>query len=46
MVGVAIGVLVRDFDLALVKRPRAWLTLMTAGMARPIGRFVVRARPR
>lgn len=46
MVGVAVGVLVRDFDLALVKRPRAWLTLMTAGMARPIGRFVVRARPR
>lgn len=46
MVGVAVGVLVRDYELSLVRRPRAWLTLMTAGMARPLGRFVVRARRR
>lgn len=46
MVGVAVGVLIRDFEFAVVRRPRAWLTLMTAGMARPVGRFVVRARPR
>lgn len=27
-------------------RPRGWMTLMTAGVARPIGRFVVRVTRR
>lgn len=46
MVGTALTVLLRDYRLEPRKRPRGWLTLMTAGMARPLGGFVVRATPR
>jgi len=46
MVGTALVVLVRDYRLDVVARPRGWFTLMTAGIARPLGKFVVRATPR
>lgn len=46
MLGAALAELLRAYDLVAVRRPRGWLTLMTAGVARPIGRFVVRATPR
>lgn len=46
MIGAALAELLRAYDLVPVRRPRGWLTLMTAGVARPIGRFVVRAAPR
>ncbi len=46
MVGTALAVILRDYRLAMIKRPRGWLTLITAGMARPLGGFVVRMTPR
>ncbi len=46
MVGTALVVLLRDYSLQVVTAPRGWLTLMTAGMARPLGKFVLRATPR
>jgi cytochrome P450 len=46
MVGMAIVVLLREYRLELVTRPHTWFTLMTAGMARPLGRLVVRAEAR
>jgi cytochrome P450 len=46
MVGTALVVLLREYSLDVVSKPRGWFTLLTAGMARPLGKFVVRATPR
>lgn len=46
MVGVALTVLLREYRITVVRRPHAWLSLMTAGMARPVGRFIVHATRR
>lgn len=37
MLGLVLVTLLRDYEWTLVAKPRRWFTLMTAGMARPIG---------
>jgi sterol 14alpha-demethylase len=37
MLGLVLVTLLRDYEWALVAKPRRWFTLMTAGMARPLG---------
>jgi cytochrome P450 len=45
MVGTAIALLLRDYRVRLVRRPRRWFGLMTAGLARPVGAFRVAVVP-
>jgi cytochrome P450 len=37
LMGLVLVTLLRDYEWTLVAKPRRWFTLMTAGMARPIG---------
>jgi hypothetical protein len=37
MLGLVLVTLLRDYEWTLLAKPRRWFTLMTAGMARPIG---------
>lgn len=45
ILGVATTLLLRGRDFAVRRRPALWFDLMTAGMARPIGKLLVRATP-
>lgn len=45
MLGIALTVLLRDFRIEVLRRPRAWLDLMMGGMARPVGQLRIRVTP-
>ncbi|WP_437573116.1 cytochrome P450 [Sorangium sp. So ce887] len=45
MVGVALTVLLRDFRIEVLRRPRAWFDLLMGGMARPVGQLRIRVTP-
>ncbi|WP_437901109.1 cytochrome P450 [Sorangium sp. So ce124] len=45
MLGIALTVLLRDFRIEVLRRPRAWLDLMMGGMARPVGQLRLRVTP-
>ncbi|MDC0676166.1 cytochrome P450 [Sorangium atrum] len=45
MLGIALTVLLRDFRIEVLRRPRAWLDLMMGGMARPVGQLRIRLTP-
>jgi sterol 14-demethylase len=46
MVATALIALLRDYRVELRERPRRWFHLMTAGLARPVGRFTFAATRR
>lgn len=46
MLGAALSALLREHEFAVVQRPRRWLNLFTAGVARPIGGMRLRVAPR
>ena len=45
MVGAALTVLLRDYELQIVQRPLRWTSMVIGGMARPMGQFRIRATP-
>ncbi|WP_437930037.1 hypothetical protein WMF37_12670 [Sorangium sp. So ce291] len=45
MVGIALTVLLRDFRIEVLRRPRAWFDLLMGGMARPVGQLRIRVTP-
>jgi cytochrome P450 len=45
ILGLATSLLLRGRNFAVRRRPAVWFDLMTAGLARPIGKLIVRATP-
>ena len=46
MLTAALTALLRDYHVDLRERPRRWFHLLSAGLARPVGRFTFAAVPR